>query len=56
MRQDKEIVHEIVHFIPKDVQRILSSHEISENYNEQKVVHKRAVHKNFAIFTGKQLR
>ena len=44
-----------VNFVPKGVQRILSSHEISEKYNEQKVFHKKAVLKNFAIFTGKHL-
>ena len=42
-----------VNFVPKDVQRILSSHKISEKYNEQKVFYKKAVLKNFAIFTGK---
>ena len=44
-----------LNFIPKDVHRILSSHKISEKYNEQKVFNKKAVLKNFAIFTGKQL-
>ena len=44
-----------VNFVPKDVQRILSSHKISEKYNEQKVFHKKAALKNFAIFTGKHL-
>ena len=42
-----------VNFVPKDVQRILSSHKILENYNEQKVP--KAVLKHFAIFTLKQL-
>ena len=45
-----------VNFVPKDVQRILSSHKISERYNEQKVFYKKAVLKNFAIFTGKHPR
>ena len=44
-----------LNFIPKDVERILSSHKISEKYNEQKVFNKKAVLKNFTIFTGKQL-
>ena len=44
-----------VNFVPKDVQRILSSHTISDKYNEQKVFHKKAVPKNFAIFAGKHL-
>ena len=29
-----------VNFIPKDVQRILPSHKISEKYNEQEVFYK----------------
>ena len=44
-----------VNFVPKDVERILSSHKILEKYNEQKVFHKKAVLKNFSIFTGKYL-
>ena len=40
-----------VNFVPKDVQRII----IAEKYNEQKVFRKKAVLKNFAIFTGKHL-
>ena len=44
-----------VTFVPKDVQRILSSHKISENYNEHKVSYKKTVLKEFAIFTGKHL-
>ena len=32
-----------VNFAPKDVQRILSSHKISEKYNEQEVLYKKAV-------------
>ena len=44
-----------LNFVPKDVQSILSSHKISEKYNEQKVFHGKAVLKNFAMFTGKQL-
>ena len=43
-----------VNFVPKDVQRIPSSHKISEKYNEQEVI-KKTVIKNVAIFTGKQL-
>ena len=39
-------------FIPKVVQRILSSHKFSEKYNEQ-VFYKKNVLNNFAIFTGK---
>ena len=42
-------------FVPKDVQRIQSSHKISEKYNEQKLFNKKAVLKNFVIFTGKHL-
>ena len=38
--------------LPKDVQRILSSHKISENYSVQAVFHKKTVLENFAIFTG----
>ena len=37
-----------VNFVPKDVQRILLSHKILEKYNEQKVFHKKAVHKTIA--------
>ena len=37
---------------PKMSKRILSSHKISEKCNEQKVFHKKAVLKNFVIFTG----
>ena len=44
-----------VNFVPKDVQIILSSHTISEKYNEQNVFHKKVVLENFAIFTGKYL-
>ena len=44
-----------VNFVPTDVQRILSSYKISEKYNEQKVFHKKAVLKNFAIFTRKHM-
>ena len=45
-----------VNFVPKDVQRILSAHEISEKYNEQGgVLQKKVVFKNFAIFTSKHL-
>ena len=44
-----------VNFVPKDVQRILSSHTISDKYNEQKLFHKKAVPKHFAIFAEKHL-
>ena len=30
-----------VNFVPKDVQRILSSHKISKKYNEQEVFKKK---------------
>ena len=36
-----------VNFVPKNVQRFLSSHKISEKYNEQKVFHKKDVLKKF---------
>ena len=44
-----------VNFVPKDVQRILSSHKIPQKYNEQwGVLYKKQANlKNFAIFTGK---
>ena len=44
-----------LNFVPKDVQSILSWHKISEKCNEQNVFHKKAVLKNFALFTGKHL-
>ena len=44
-----------INFVPKDVQTILSSDEVSEKYNEQKVFFKKNVLNNFAIFTGKNL-
>ena len=45
-----------VNFVPKDVQKVLSSHEISEKYNEQgSVLQKKVVLKNFAMFTAKHL-
>ena len=44
-----------INFVPKDVQRILSSYNISENYNEQTVFYKKIVLNNFAIFTEKCL-
>ena len=47
--------YESVNFVSKDVSKILSSHKISEKYNAQKVFHKKAVLKNFAIFTGRHL-
>ena len=43
-----------VNFVPKDVQRILLSHKISEQYNEQ-VFYKKVALKKFAIFTGTHL-
>ena len=43
----------MINFVPKDVQRILSSDQISEEYNEQKVFFKNVVLNNFALFTGK---
>ena len=46
---------ENINFVPKDVQGILSSDKISEKYNEQKVLFKKTVLNNFAIFTGKYL-
>ena len=43
-----------VDFVPKGVQRILSSHKISEKYNEQEVFYKKKpVLKNLATFKGK---
>ena len=45
-----------VNFVPKDIQRILSSHKISKRYNEQKVFHKKAILKNFARLTEKHQR
>ena len=42
-------------FTPKEAQRILSSHKIAEKYNEQEVFYKKAVNKNFAMFTEKHL-
>ena len=30
-----------IYFVPKDVQRMIASHKISEKYNEQKVFHKK---------------
>ena len=39
-----------VNFVSKDVQRILSSHNISEKYNDQEAFYiKKTVLKNFAI-------
>ena len=40
-----------INFVPKDVQRILSSDKILEKYNDQKVFFKKI--NNFTIFTGK---
>ena len=44
-----------VNLVPGDVQGILSSRKISEKYNEQEVLYKNTVVKNFVIFTGKHL-
>ena len=44
-----------INFVPKGVQRTLSSHKNSEKYNELEVFYKKAVLKNLAIFTGKYL-
>ena len=44
-----------VNFVPKDVQRILSSHKISEKYNKQEVFYKKNFIKDFVIFTRKHL-
>ena len=44
-----------INFVPKDVQRILSSDKILERYNEQKVFFKKHILNNFAIFMGKYL-
>ena len=44
-----------INFVPKDVQRILSSDKILEKYNEQKVFFWKIVPNNFAIFTGEYL-
>ena len=43
-----------VNFVPKDVQRISSSHKILERYKE-KMFYQKAVLRNFTIFTGKYL-
>ena len=42
-----------INFVPKDVQRILSSDKILEKYNDQKVFFKKI--NNFTIFTGKYM-
>ena len=44
-----------VTFVPKDVQRILSSHKIVEMYKKRKAFHERAALRYFAIFTRKHL-
>ena len=45
-----------VNFVPRDIQKILSSHEISKKYNEQRgVLQKKVVLKNFVILAGQQL-
>ena len=45
-----------INFVPEDNQRILSSHQISENYNQWEVFYIKLSLKYFAIFTGKDLR
>ena len=59
MKENKAIVQEIwstsILYLPRDVQGILSSYKISEKYNEQTLFHKKAVFKNFAIFTRKRM-
>ena len=43
-----------VNFVPKDVQRILSSHEISKKYYDQRgVLQKKIVLKNICIIYSK---
>ena len=42
-------------FLPKDVQRMISSHKISEKFNKQEVFYKKAVLNNLPIFTEKHL-
>ena len=42
-------------FIPKDVQKILSSHKSFEKYNELEVFCQKAILKKLAIFTRKNL-
>ena len=44
-----------INFVPEDNQRILSSHQISENYNQWEVFYIKRSLKYFAIFTGKDL-
>ena len=44
-----------VNFLPRYVQRILSSHKISEKYDEQEVFYKKTVINNFTMFTGKHV-
>ena len=46
--------YENVNFVHNDVQSILSSHKISEKYDEQ-VFYKKTLLKTFVIFTGKHL-
>ena len=44
MKENKAMSQEIsknVNFVPKEVQRILSSHKILENYNEEEVFYKK---------------
>ena len=44
-----------VNFLPRYFQRILSSHKISEKYDEQEACYKKTVINNFTMFTGKHL-
>ena len=57
MKENKAIARERknFNFVPKDVQRILSSHKFSEMHNEHKVFYKKSVLKHCAIITGKHL-
>ena len=52
MNENKTVTRNMknVNFVSKDVQRILSSHNISEKYNDQEAFYiKKTVLKNFAI-------
>ena len=43
-----------INFVPRDVQRILSSHKVLEKDNEKEVFYNKTVLKSFAIFTGQR--
>ena len=50
MKVNKAMSQEIsknVNFVPKEVQRILSSHKILENYNEEEVFYKKKLFLKF---------